>query len=302
MLKFRTDLFYSLIAFESVLVAVAAIMWFPVWVLAVAIAAFIFATAEMIVNIAKMKKVSYNEEKGKSDYKFPIIRFVLYAAMLLCLTATAILAIKRLFGFGLVTLALFAIVLLIFGYFRKVNLLRMIACALIAVLAVFLVSYGVARLVHSGVKLNPGLISEETTVTGNETEPSESETEAPGSETEVPGSDTEEPGSETEAPGSDTEEPGDTPEPPIVTTKINAPDTMSYGKPITIDLEGISADNLKYGGEDFVSIVKVSDTQVVLTLVGIVNDEGQVEIVPASGYITITDSVSGTNASIRVVE
>ena len=83
--------------------------------------------------------------------------------------------------------------------------------------------------------------------------------------------------------------------------KINAPKTMSYAEPITITLEGISAHDLIYGNEDFLYVEIITETEVEITLVGIVNENGVVEFIPASGYITVTDSVSGVYASIEIV-
>ena len=319
MLKFRTDLFYSLVAFESVLVAIAAILYFPVWVLAVAIAAFIFATAEMIASIVAMHKTSYNEEKGRNDYKFPVCWFVLYALMLTFLTATVILAIKMLFGFALITLALLFVGFLVIACIRKIKILRMIAMVVLAVLVVFLVSYGVAHLVHSGVNLNVGTATEGETTEEEGTNVEDTPTEQEGTTVEeIPTDEEDTTVDETPTDEEDTtvgETPtdeedttvGETPTDeedttPEVEVKISAPDTMKYGEPVHVILEGANADNLKYGNSDFISIVKISDNEVVLTLVGIVNDAGQVEIVPASGYITVTDSVTGTNISIRIVE
>ena len=86
-----------------------------------------------------------------------------------------------------------------------------------------------------------------------------------------------------------------------VVIKIDAPKTMSYAEPITIKLEGIKAQDLKFGNEDFLSIVIISDSEVEVTLVGIVNDAGEVEFTPGSGYITVTDSVSGVHTTIEIV-
>ena len=69
-----------------------------------------------------------------------------------------------------------------------------------------------------------------------------------------------------------------------------------------ITLEGIKARNLKFSNEDFLSIVIISDSEVEVTLIGIVNDAGEVEFIPGSGYITVTDSVSGVNAYIEIAE
>ncbi len=97
----------------------------------------------------------------------------------------------------------------------------------------------------------------------------------------------------------ETEEP-EVVEPVVV--RINAPEVMYYAEPIVITLEGINANDLKFGNEDFLAIAILSDTEVEITLVGIVNDAGDVEFVPAAGYITITDSVSGVHVVIEIVE
>ena len=318
-MKLRTDLIYSLIAFESILVAIASILWFPVWVLALAVAAFVFSTVELILNIVRMSRSSYVEEQGKRTYRFPVWAFVFLAALLICVTATVILAIKMLFGFMLIPVTLLVAGLLVLAVVLKVNLMKLICSLLVAVLAVFLISYGTAYMIHSGMDLNPGLKDnqvtpdttpgDDTQTPGDDTQEPSDDIQTPGDDTQepsddiqTPGDDTQEPSDDTQTPGDDTQEPSDDTQTPVVTPKISAPSTMSYGVPVTLTLEGITADNLKYGGEDFVSIVKISDSQVVLTLVGIVNDAGQVQIVPASGYITVTDSVSGTNVSIRIVE
>ena len=101
-------------------------------------------------------------------------------------------------------------------------------------------------------------------------------------------------------PVEDVEKPEDEYKP--VVFKIHAPETMKYGEPIRVTVEGINAHNLKFGNEDFLSVVVISDTELEITLVGIVNDLGDVEFVPAAGYITITDPATGANVIIEIVE
>lgn len=309
-MKFRTDVMYSLIAFESVLVAIAAVLWFPSWVLAVAIAAFVFATIEMVVSIARMRKQTYVEANGKYAYKFPIMKFIVYAVLLTCITALALLVMKRLFGWAMLPLTLLVVGLLVFAIVKKIKLMAIISAVLAFLLVVTLLGYGMAQLVHSGVNLNPGLVAQneqnpEETDTPDENQPPVEDSEdnqTPSDDTQAPNEENQTPGDDTQAPNEENQTPDDDTQNTTGNIKITCPDTMKYGVPVTITVEGIDVDNLVYGNEDFISIVKVSDTQVVLTLVGIVNDAGQVEIVPAAGYITVTDSVSGTNFSIRIVE
>ena len=76
---------------------------------------------------------------------------------------------------------------------------------------------------------------------------------------------------------------------------------MSYAEPVTITLEGVSAQNLVFSDEDFICVEIISDDKIEITLVGIVNDAGEVQLIPDSGYIFITDSVTGVHAAIQVV-
>ncbi len=101
-------------------------------------------------------------------------------------------------------------------------------------------------------------------------------------------------------PVEDVEKPEDEYKP--VVFKIHAPETMTYGEPIRVTVEGINAHDLKFGNEDFLSVVVISDTELEVTLIGIVNDQGEVEFVPAAGYITITDPATGANVIIEIVE
>ena len=173
--------------------------------------------------------------------------------------------------------------------------MKVIVAIALALIVLFLINYGTSYLVHSGIDLNPGLQT---------SAPADDESQKPNDETEKPGNETEKPGNENQNPGDETDNPGNTTTPPpAVTVKIDAPDTLSYGKPITVKLEGCKVDDLVFGNSDFIAISKISDTEVSVILVGIVNETtGQVEIVPASGYITITDSVSGENVTINIVE
>ena len=145
----------------------------------------------------------------------------------------------------------------------------------------------------------------------------DSETEAPvtdDSETKTPDDEVKDPvvedkkdETETKEPVGEVEKPEDTQtETPNtdftpVVIKIDAPKVMRYAEPITIKLEGINANNLRFGNEDFLSIVIISDSEVEVTLIGIVNDAGEVEFVPGSGYITVTDSVSGVHTTIEII-
>ncbi len=120
---------------------------------------------------------------------------------------------------------------------------------------------------------------------------------------EVPEVEPEETVPETEEPEISEDEPVEQPEEvePVV-VRINAPEVMYYAEPIVLTLEGINANDLKFGNEDFLAITILSDTEVEITLVGIVNDAGEVEFVPAAGYITVTDAVSGVHVVIEIVE
>ncbi len=150
---------------------------------------------------------------------------------------------------------------------------------------------------------------------GSETDGSKTETpETEGSEPTVPDTEVKNPVVEDEKEDNTTKNPVEEVEKPEetqpttpeteftpVVIKIDAPKTMSYAEPITIKLEGIKAQDLKFGNEDFLSIVIISDSEVEVTLVGIVNDAGEVEFTPGSGYITVTDSVSGVHTTIEIV-
>ena len=83
------------------------------------------------------------------------------------------------------------------------------------------------------------------------------------------------------------------PEPtePQVPPAIKCAKTIRYGEVVYVNLEGISASNLKVSNKAFVSVEKISDSRVAITLTEDV-----------TGYITITDSASGTNVVIDIAE
>ncbi|MBR6689179.1 MAG: hypothetical protein IKL68_04105 [Clostridia bacterium] len=292
-MKIRKDLALALATIEGVMLALLVTM--PVWLFAVTITLTVVAALLTVVTIVNERKASFNEETGKHSYRFPIWSFVIGAVLLAALTVAIMLACKRLFGFALIPLACLLVALLVIAFLLRVKVMKVIVAIALALIVLFLINYGTSYLVHSGIDLNPGLQT---------SAPADDESQKPNDETEKPGNETEKPGNENQNPGDETDNPGNTTTPPpAVTVKIDAPDTLSYGKPITVKLEGCKVDDLVFGNSDFIAISKISDTEVSVILVGIVNETtGQVEIVPASGYITITDSVSGENVTINIVE
>ena len=94
---------------------------------------------------------------------------------------------------------------------------------------------------------------------------------------------------------------GDNTTQPVITPKINAPATIKYAEQIVVTLEGIRSQDLVYGGKDFIAVRELSENEVLITLVGIVNGD-EIDFIPEGGYITISDKVSGTGISIQVVE
>jgi energy-coupling factor transporter transmembrane protein EcfT len=299
-MKIRKDLALALATFEGAMLALFVAM--PTWLLAVIITLTVVAAALTVTTIWNARKASYNEEAKKHDYRFPIWKFVIGAALLAALTAAIVLVTKKLFGFALIPVAVILAALLAIATIKKLKIMKLITALLLVLLVLFFINYGTSYLVHNGVNLNPGLNT--SAPVEDETQKPNDETQAPGDETQTPGDETQTPGDETQTPGDETQTPGDeTTTPPAVTVKINAPETLSYGNPVTVTLEGCKVDDLVFGNSDFIAISKISDTEVSIILVGIVNETtGQVEIVPASGYITITDSVSGTNVTINIVE
>ena len=153
---------------------------------------------------------------------------------------------------------------------------------------------------ESGVYVIIDIVDNDDTTTPETQEPEIKEEEKE-EEPEDIVEDIEKPEEETEPTVPETK-PEEEEKPVVVEAKIYAPKTIVYAEPIIITLEGIKAENLMFSNEDFLSIVIVSDSEVEVTLIGIVNDAGEVEFIPGSGYITVTDSVSGVNAYIEIVE
>lgn len=299
-MKIRKDLALALATIEGVMLALLVAM--PNWLLAVIITLTVVAAALTVTTIVNAYKASLSEEDGTHSYRFPVWSFVIGTVLLAALTVTILLLTKRLFGFALIPVAALLAGLLAIAIIKKLKVMKIVTALLLVVLVLFLINYGTSYLVHSGVDLNPGLQT---------SAPVEDETQKPNEETQTPeggnqntGDENQNTGDGTQAPGDDNQNTGDdNNDTSTVTAKINAPETLSYGQPIAVTLEGCKVDDLVFGNEDFIAISKVSDTEVTIILVGIVNETtGQVEIVPASGYITITDSVSGTNVSISIVE
>ncbi len=329
-MKSTKDVVLALATFGGALVALFALfIAIPVWLEAVVITLTVVGLALTISEIVNAYKASYDEGTGKHTYKFPVWVFVFGSLVLVALAAIVLLSLKRLFGFALIPVAVLLAILFVIAILKKLSKMFWITLVALVLLVVSLISYGAAVMVKNDINLNPG-ISVETTAPETEVPETEvPETEAP--ETEVPETETPETEApetevpeteapETEAPETDApvvdapvikdetpkeETPKDEPTNegfvPVV-VKINAPETMRYAEPIILTLEGVKAENLRFGNEDFLAIAILSDTEVEITLVGIVNDAGDVEFVPAAGYITVTDSETGANVTIEIVE
>lgn len=298
-MKIRKDLALALATCEGIMLA--ALVTMPTWLLAAIITLTVVAAALTVSTIMNAWKASYDADAKTHTYKFPVWSFVIGLVLLAALTVAILLATKQLFGFALIPLAVILAALLVIAFIKKLKIMVYITAALLAILVLFLVSYSTAYMVKEGVNLNPGMQS--SAPAGDETQNPNDETQTP--DDQKPGDDNQATGDENQNNGDDNQDnAGDnTANGTPVTVKIDAPATLSYGVPITIKLEGCKVDDLVFGNEDFIAISKVSDTEVSIILVGIVNETtGQVEIVPASGYITITDSVSGTNVTINIVE
>ena len=78
---------------------------------------------------------------------------------------------------------------------------------------------------------------------------------------------------------------------PEVVPAIKCANTIRYGETVYVNLENISASNLKVSNKLFVSVEVLSDNRVAITLTEDV-----------TGYLTITDSVSRVNVVIDIVE
>ena len=340
-MKSTKDVAFALSTLAAIFVALfAAFVSIPVWFEAVVITLAVVGLALTISEVVKAYKASYDETTGKHTYKFPVRVFVFGALILLALAAIVLLSLKRLYGFALIPVAVLLAILLVIAYLKKLGKMFWITLVALILLVVALIGYGTSMMVKNDIDLNPGISVETTTPdTENvdpeindeedgeveekpvedivkpetpETEVPETETpetEAPETETpetEVPETET----PETEAPETETPETEvpetETPETetkPVVPTvvKINAPKTMSFGECFTITLEGCKADDIKFSNEDYLSIVIVNDNEIDVTLLGYVTDAGEIEFTPASGYITVTDSVSGESVTIDIV-
>ena len=324
-MKSTKDVVLALATLGGALVALFALFFaMPAWLEAVVITLTVVGLALTVSEIVNAYKASYDEGTGKHTYKFPVRVFVFGSLVLVALAAIVLLSLKRLFGFALIPVAALLAILLVIAILKKLGKMFWITLVALVLLVVALISYGAAVMVKNDINLNPG-ISVETTAPETETPETEvPETEAP--ETEVPETETPETevpetevpettvpeteAPETEAPETDApvadapvikDEPTNEGFVPVV-VKINAPETMRYAEPIILTLEGVKAENLRFGNEDFLAIAILSDTEVEITLVGIVNDAGDVEFVPAAGYITVTDSETGANVTIEIVE
>ena len=330
-MKSTKDVAFALSTLAAIFVALfAAFVSIPAWFEAVVITLAVVGLALTISEVVKAYKASYDETTGKHTYKFPVRVFVFGALILLALAAIVLLSLKRLYGFALIPVAVLLAILLVIAYLKKLGKMFWITLVALILLVVALIGYGTSMMVKNDIDLNPG-ISVETTTPDTENvdpeindkedgeveekpvedivKPETPETEVPETETpetEVPETET----PETEVPETETPETEvpetETPETetkPIVPTvvKINAPKTMSFGECFTITLEGCKADDIKFSNEDYLSIVIINDNEIDVTLLGYVTDAGEIEFAPASGYITVTDSVSGESVTIDIV-
>ena len=324
-MKSTKDVAFALSTLAAIFVALfAAFVSIPVWFEAVVITLAVVGAAATISEIVKAYKASYDEMTGKHTYKFPVRVFVFGALILLALAAIVLLSLKRLYGFALIPVVGLLAILLVIAYLKKLGKMFWITLVALILLVVALIGYGTSMMVKNDIDLNPG-ISVETTTPDTENvdpeineeddgelpdekpvedivKPETPETEVPETETpetEVPETET----PETEVPETETPE-IEVPEiKPVVPTdvKINAPETMSFGECFTITLEGCKADDIRFSNEDYLSIIIVNDNEIDVTLLGYVTDAGEIEFAPASGYITVTDSVSGESVTIDIV-
>ena len=329
-MKFKKDVVATLATVAAVLVALFAIfVTIPVWFEAVVITLAVVGAFITVNEIVKARKASYDETTGKHTYKFPVREIVFGTLILVSIAAIVLLSLKRLFGFALIPVAVLLAILLVIALLKKLRIMQIVVGLILALLVVSIIGYFTSALVHKGVNLNPGVSVETTAPETDAPETDAPETDAP--ETDAPETDAPETDApETDAPETNAPEteqkpnvedkndntpedkpvqnvtkpedntPEDTFTPVIV--KINAPATIKYAEPITITLEGVKAENLRFGNEDFLYVEIISETEVEVTLIGIVNDAGEVELVPAAGYITVTDAETGANTTIEIVE
>ena len=300
-MKSTKDVAFALSTLAAIFVALfAAFVSIPVWFEAVVITLAVVGLALTISEVVKAYKASYDETTGKHTYKFPVRVFVFGALILLALAAIVLLSLKRLYGFALIPVAVLLAILLVIAYLKKLGKMFWITLVALILLVVALIGYGTSMMVKNDIDLNPG-ISVETTTPDTENVDPEINDKEDGEVEEKPVEDIVKPETpETEVP--ETEAP-ETETKPVVPTvvKINAPKTMSFGECFTITLEGCKADDIKFSNEDYLSIVIVNDNEIDVTLLGYVTDAGEIEFAPASGYITVTDSVSGESVTIDIV-
>ena len=77
---------------------------------------------------------------------------------------------------------------------------------------------------------------------------------------------------------------------PEVVPAIKCKGTIRYGETLYVNLEGIDANNIKVSNKLFVAVEIIDDNRIAITLTEDV-----------TGYLTITDTVSGTNVVIDIV-
>ena len=182
-MKFKKDLALSLATFEGLMLALLVAM--PIWLLAVVITLTVVGAALTVVTIINMRKDSVDETTGKPTYRFPIWTFVIGAVLLAALTVGIMLACKRLFGFALIPLAVVLLALCVIAWIKHWKVAFVSVAIVLALLAVFLISYGTAYMAHHDISLNPGLVASEPA--GDESQLPNDEPEKPGDEPEKPG-------------------------------------------------------------------------------------------------------------------
>ncbi|MBQ8042640.1 MAG: hypothetical protein IJ272_00625 [Clostridia bacterium] len=77
---------------------------------------------------------------------------------------------------------------------------------------------------------------------------------------------------------------------PEVVPAIKCASSIRYGETLYVNLEGINSSNIKVSNKAFVNVEVLSNSRIALTLTEDV-----------TGYITVTDSASGTNVVIDIV-
>ncbi len=338
-MKIQKDVALALATVAAIFVALfAAFVTIPVWFEAVIITLAVIGACLTVSEIVKAYKASYDETEGTYTYKFPVRAFVIGVVILLMIAAIILLCLKALFGFALIPVALLLITLFVIAYLKNNKVMQWILGLLVAILVVVLVSYAAGTIVNNDVDLNPGISTE---TTAPETTPQNPEIQNPEINEEEDGKPVipeTKPEEETQptvpetkpeedpkptVPETKPEEdpkptvpetkPEEDPKPTVpetkpeedtkpVEVKINVPNVMYYAEPITVTLEGCKANDLCFTDEEYYSIVIVSETEVTITLVGAVLEDGTVERIPFSKSLTISDNVSGVNVTIDIVD